>query len=285
MSESEGIVPLDAEELMGFADRIGSLPPDDAIWVCRLFQESMRARMHEAELLEKLQGVETTAPAGERQGFDLELAQVALDAAEWLKTLWDVGYMGSGSFPAQPRTSFPMVTQEDVLKSSLFARIREGKRPLPFPPPTRRGLPWHDLVEGPVEAHDVEAEIVSDEHGEVVSVIVEGCLDWRVVEEVAKDDEYVIQHRGKGPLFRLRLDPLFSTLQREPPYWEKQIRFQERAGVRSYTLLWSNHDGTIQEIPLRALSWERAESDAAYWIATNCPEMYGQVSFELIESK
>ncbi len=268
---------------MAFADRIGNLPPDDAMWVCQLFQESMRARMHEAELLEKLQSDETDASGKERQGFDLELAQVALDAAEWLKTLWDVGYMGSGSFPSPPRTAFPMITQEDVLKSSLFARIREGKRPLPFPPPTRRGLPWHDLVEGPVEPHSVESDIVSDDQDTVISVIVEGCPDWRVVEEVDEGTEYVIQHRGKGPLYRLHRDVLFSTLTREPPYWEKQIRFQERGGVRSYTLLWSNHDGTMQEIPLRALSWERAESDAAYWIATNCPEMYGQVSFERVE--
>ena len=46
------ITPLDADDLMIFADRIEQLPPDDAEWVGRLFQECMRARMHEAELLE-----------------------------------------------------------------------------------------------------------------------------------------------------------------------------------------------------------------------------------------
>ena len=277
------IGPLDADELMGFADRIGDLPPDDFDWASRLFHECMRARMREAELLEKNHIEETKNPdTADRQGRDIELAQVALDAAEWLKTLWDVGYMGAGNPPAQPHTSFPMIGQEDVVKSSLFTRIREGKRPLPFPPPTRKGLPWHDLVEGGSEVHDVEAEIVRNEQGGVSGAIIDGCADWRIIEEAVRDREYVIQHRGKGPQYRLRLDLLFSTLRREPPYWEKQIRFQERGDVRSYTLLWTNPDGTAQEITLCALSWERAESEAAYWIAMNYPEMYGQVSFKQI---
>ena len=284
------IAPLDADELMGFADRIGDLPPADFDWVSRLFHECMRARMREAELLEENNVEEKKIPDDDRrqgdrrQGRDIELAQVALDAAEWLKTLWDVGYMGAGNPPTQPHTSFPMIGQEDVVKSSLFTRIREGKRPLPFPPPTRKGLPWHDLVEGGNEVHDVEAEIVRDEQGEIIGAIIDGCADWRIIEEAVRDREYVIQHRGKGPLYRLRLDLLFSTLRREPPYWEKQIRFQERGGIRSYMLLWASPDGNAQEIPLRALSWERAESEAAYWIAMNCPEMYGQVNFEQIVS-
>jgi hypothetical protein len=42
---------LDAEELMGFSERIERLSPADAEWVTRLFDECLRARMHEAELL------------------------------------------------------------------------------------------------------------------------------------------------------------------------------------------------------------------------------------------
>ena len=269
---------LDADELMNFGDRIDTLPPADAEWVSRLLQECLRARMHEAELLENR--VEEGAAARDDTALDLQLAQVALDAAEWLKTLWDVGYMGSGSFPSQPRTSFPLIGLEDVMKSSLFARIREGKRPLPFPPPTRRGLPWHDLVEGAAESHPVEAEIIGDEQNGAIRAIIEGCADWQVIEEAVRGSEFIVQHRGKGPLFRLQVDSFFSTLQRQPPHWERQIRFQERAGVHSFTLLWPKADGHVQEIPLRAATWERAESEAAYWIATNNPEMYGQVKFE-----
>ncbi|MDR3221551.1 MAG: hypothetical protein LBU46_06035 [Candidatus Accumulibacter sp.] len=270
--------PLDADELMGISERIDRLPTEEAEWVGRLFQECMRARMREAELLEGQCGED--APVG-GAAFDAQLAQVALDAAEWLKTLWNVGYMGAGSFPSQPRTAFPVIGLEDVLKSSLFARIREGKRPLPFPPPTRDGLPWHELIEGPPESHAVQAELVSDGSGETIGAIVEGCADWLIIEEVSKGSEYVIQYRGKGPLFQLKVNSFFSTLERKPPQWEQQIRVQERAGVRSYTLLWPSSGGArAREIPLPAATWERAESEAAYWVATNHPEMYGQIRFK-----
>jgi hypothetical protein len=273
--------PLDADELMNFAGRIEQLPPADAGWVDCLFQECLRARMHEAELLTGLSDSAETGNYGKE--FAEQLAQVALDTAEWLKTLWDVGYMGAGSFPSQPRTNFPLVELEDVLKSALFARIREGKRPLPFPPPTRQGLPWHDLVDSQEETHVVTAEIVRDGQDQAIAAIIEACPDWQLIEEVASDREYIVQHRGKGPLFRLYLDPVSARLRREPPRWTRRIRLQERGGFRSYTLEWPQQDERVQAVALRATTWERAESEAAQWVATKHPEMYGQVSFERVE--
>ncbi len=272
---------LDADELLNLADRIEQLPPGDAEWVRTLFQECLRARMHEAELLAGTGASE--AAEGHGNELEAQLAQVALDAAEWLKTLWTVGYMGAGSFPSQPRSAFPLIELEDVLKSALFARIREGKRPLPFPPPTRNGSPWHDLIENREGTYDVQAEIVRDENGTVVGAIIEGCPDWHVIEELAKDREYMVQHRGQGPRFRLMVDAFLSTLQREPPRWERRIRRQERGGFCSYTLEWQHDDGRHQSIPLRAATWERAESEANHWIANSHPKMYGQVSFERCE--
>jgi hypothetical protein len=72
-------LPLDADELMNFADRIEQLPPADAEWVGRLLQECMRCRMHEAELLAEAHGLGSSHSEHEDQ-----LAQIALDAAEWL---------------------------------------------------------------------------------------------------------------------------------------------------------------------------------------------------------
>ena len=273
--------PLDADELMNFAERIEQLPPADAGWVDCLFQECLRARMHEAELLSGLcDSAETDKSSTE---FAAQLAQVALDTAEWLETLWNVGYMGAGSFPSQPRTAFPLVELEDILKSALFARNRDGKRPLPFPPPTRQGLPWHDLVESQEESHVVAAEIVRDAQGQAIAAIIEACPDWQLIEEVASDRKYIVQHRGKGPLFRLHLDPDTASLRREPPRWTGRIRLQERGGFRSYTLEWPQTDERVQAVALRAATWERAESEAAQWIAAKYPEMYGQVSFERVE--
>ncbi len=272
--------PLDADDLMNIADRIEQLAPADAEWAARLFVECLRARTHEAELMS---GPAESDAGSNGNTIEAQLAQVALDAAEWLKTLWNVGYMGAGSFPSQPRSAFPLVELEDVLKSALFARIRQGKRPLPFPPPTRHGLPWHDLLESQDETHAVHAEIVRDGQHQAIGAIIDGCANWNIVEEVEIDREYLVQHRGKGPFFRLQFEQGVTTLRREPPRWTRRILSQERGGFRSYTLEWPQDDGKMQSIPLRAATWERAESEADYWIASTHPEMYGQMSFERVE--
>ena len=273
-------LPLDADELMNFAERIEQLPAADAEWVNRLFQECLRARLREAELIAD---ADDDAPVPAGTDFAGQLAQVALDTAEWLKTLWDVGYMGAGSFPSAQRTAFPLIELEDVLKSSLFARIRPGKRPLPFPPPTRHGLPWHDLVDSADESHVVDAEIVCDEQGKAIGAIIEACGEWQIIEQDASDREYLVQHRGKGPLFHLYIEEPAASLRREPPRWRRRILQQERGGFRHFALEWPHDDGQLQSIALRAATWERAESEAAHWIATKYPEMYGQVSFERVE--
>jgi len=329
---------LDADVLMDFSERIATLPPADAEWVSQLFDECLRARLHEAELLAaaaegsdagtgesavesdgELEGesagesaaaaagartsnaVAASAATPGRTALSADLAQLALDTAEWLKTLWQVGYMGAGSFPSAPRSAFPAIELEDVLMSSLFARIRQGKRPLPFPPPTRHGSPWHELLDGAGEAHRVAAELVIDDDGQPLAASIDACSDWRVVEVLQSGSEYLVQHQGKGPLFRLRLSGagesgadrgdggdggdggeggLAATLQREPPRWRRVIALVERGGFRSFVLHWDLADGGEQIVPLRAATWERAEFEADYWIAARHPEMYGQIRFE-----
>lgn len=275
--------PLDADEIMILAERVDELPPEHATWVNRLLQELLRARTHEAELLT------TQANSGDVTGngagaLDDQLAQVALDTAEWLRTLWNVGYMGAGNFRSQPRSAFPAIDLEDVVKSSLFARIREGKHALPFPPPTRHGLPWHELLEAAEQTHKVTAEIISDESGLALGAIIEGCAEWQVIEEKAEIRECVVQHQGKGPTYRLRFsEGVAAELHREPPHTSRKIRLQSRGGFLTYVLEWSEGGDLHQVVPLRAATWERAESEAAHWLATTHPELYGQVRFERCE--
>lgn len=78
---------LDAEELMGFSERIERLSPADAEWVTRLFDECHCARACTSR---------NCSPPGIRRcriraaasgSFDEQLAQVALDAAESLLQL------------------------------------------------------------------------------------------------------------------------------------------------------------------------------------------------------
>lgn len=274
------VPPLDADELMHMADRIEGLPPDVQTWVSQLFHECLRARMHEAEMI-----AEHGGNSNSRGELEQQLAQIALDTAEWLKTLWTVGYMGAGHLPAQPRSAFPTVELEDVIKSSLFSRIRQGKKPLPFPPPTRHGSPWHEIVEGTGITEYVDAEVIRDETGAPIGLCIEGCTGWRIVEELNKDQDYLVQHQGKGPVYRLHLDPFASRLQQEPPRWRRRIHLRERGGFRNYTLEWPRDEDPAnpQRIALRAATWERAESEAAHWVANNFPEMYGQIQFERCE--
>jgi hypothetical protein len=274
---------LDAEQLMILAERVADLPALTAEWVGLLLQELLRACAREAELLacQPDTGQPGDPPSAE---LDDQQAQLALDTATWLKTLWTEGYMGAGNFRAPPRSAFPAIDLEDVRKSSLFARIRQGKHALPFAPPTRHGLPWHELLEGGTPTHTVAAEIIDDETGVPLAAIIEGCADWQVIEESKSTRQYLVQHQGKGPAFRLRLtDALTAELHREPPSLTRKITLHGRGGIRSYTLEWPDEHGAGQSVPLRAATWERAESEAEHWLAMVHPERYGQVRFERCE--
>ena len=263
-------------ELDACAARLECLPLDDAMWVASLITECRRARNAEAALRSAVDGASSVA----LQEVAEDVAQVVLDAAEWLKTLWNVGYMGAGNFPAAPRSEFPVVEVEDVLKSALLQRIRSGRRPLPFPPPTRQGMPWHEVVEGE-SVSLVEANLIRDDQDQIVAVNIEGCTDWKVCEIRKADLEMVVQHQEKGPRYLLTLDPMFNQLQRLPAEWTRQISVQERAGFKAYFLEWPEENRPKpRRVSLRAVTWERAEAEAEYWVASNFPAMYGQIRFE-----
>ncbi len=271
---------LDDDELAIIADRLADLPPDTAEWVDRLWREvlRLRAQVNSASLSTSGQQPPETTEDSE---LDERVAQVALDTAEWLKTLWNVGYMGAGSFRAEPRTNFPNIDLEDVRRSSLFARIRQGKHALPFPPPTRQGLPWHELVEDAADRIPVNAEVIRDETGVPLGAIIEGCADWDVLAEVSDNREFIVQHQSKGPKYRLTIDDTFlANLHREPPQTVCTIHLHSHGGLSSYTLDWPAKNGRHQMVPLRAATWGRAIAEADYWLATTHPEMYGQVRFD-----
>jgi hypothetical protein len=261
--------PLAEETLAVLAERIESLPADHIDWVVQLFLECKRAREAEAHFL-----------AGSNTGQSTEdPTQLVLDAADWLRTLWEVGYMGSEALPAQPRTDFPQINVEDILKSALFSRIRRGKRPLPFPPPTRNGMPWHEVVESDAPVA-VRAEVAPGDH-----CIIEGCGSWQIKSSDASGNSYIIQHRGKGPIYRLQLDGSGGgTLHKRPAEITRHIVRQERVGIVAWLLEWPQENGGIAQIPLRAANWERAENEAQRWVALRHPDLYGQIRFERSEA-
>lgn len=259
--------PLDEDTLAAMAERIESLPAEHIDWVVQLFLECRRAREAEAGLLS----------GGSPEQGSADITQVVLDTADWLRTLWEVGYMGSEALPAPPRTDFPEINVEDIVKSALLARIRHGKRPLPFPPPTRHGMPWHEIVESEV-AFPVTAETTLDGRA-----IIEGCAEWRIVEQINLES-LVVQHDGKGPLYRLDLQAQGQgQLQRQAPTLTRRIVRQERAGFVAWLLEWPRDDGGVTQVPLRATSRERAEHEAQRWVALRHPQLYGQIRYELAE--
>ena len=260
--------PLDEDTLAALAERIESLPAEHVDWVVQLFLECRRAREAEAQFL----------AAGCQEQTSADATQIALDTADWLRTLWEVGYMGGEALPAPPRTDFPQINVEDIVKSALFSRIRRGKRPLPFPPPTREGVPWHELVESD-EAFDVRAEMTRDNRA-----IIEGSAEWLVV---AADvpGACIVQHNGKGPLYRLALDGNGNgTLQRQPATLTRRIVRQERANLVAWLLEWPRDDSGVTQVPLRAANWERAENEAQRWVALRHPDLYGQIRYERSEA-
>lgn len=267
---------LDAEVLAALGERILELPDAHAAWVTQLFEECVRARLAEAEHLAG--EIDATQAA---QTIEQDLTQIVLDAAEWLRTLWEVGYMGGGRLPASPRSSFPQVEVEDVLKSALLARIRCGKRPLPFPPPTRHGVPWHEIVES-AEPVAVDATPVDDEGGRTIAFLIDGDPGWDVLATI-DGAAFRVQHRGKGPCYRLRPDAGGGVLEREAPTLERTIGSRQRGNIRQYTLAWPLSHGGWRDIPLRAASPERALSEAEYWVAREHPELYGQIRFALAD--
>lgn len=261
--------PLAEDALLAFAERIESLPAEHMDWVVELYLECRRAREAEAHRIAN----STTEQSTE------DPTQLVLDAADWLRTLWEVGYMGSEALPAQPRTDFPQINVEDILKSALFSRIRNGKRPLPFPPPTREGVPWHEVVDsdGPIS---VRAEVTPTDE-----CVIEACGNWLIKSRGPTENSYIVQHRGKGPIYHLQLDGRGGgTLHKRPAEIVRRIVRLDRVGIVAWLLEWPRESGGMAQIPLPATTWERAESEAHRWVALRHPDLYGQIRLERSEA-
>ena len=94
-----GIPAMTEEELANCAERAEFLPEEDAGWVTQVLLECRRARS----------ALESAATTSGNPAVDLvsaDLTQVVLDTAEWLRTLWEVGYMGANTLPVPPH-AFP----------------------------------------------------------------------------------------------------------------------------------------------------------------------------------
>lgn len=97
------------------------------------------------------------------------------------------------------RTSY-CPTSNDWKKSALFRRLRDGKKPLKYPPPRSFSYPWYSVIEDPTP-HLCDVG-VGYEPG---TIIVNQC-QYNIIDEV--DDVFTISY-GKYK-FKLWKDELNS---------------------------------------------------------------------------
>ncbi len=109
-------------------------------------------------------------PVGSHHGIpDLTQRDITLLEAHalWVKTAIAAGSYPVGWMPHHP----------DWIKSRLFWRIRSGKQPLEYPPPTCYSCPWYELIEMPEVSHSTYEIVrtVDFLSNDIKSVIVAQC--------------------------------------------------------------------------------------------------------------
>lgn len=151
--------------------------------VSKILSETRRARQAENE--EHRQVMETQNKLDELNG-DLTNAEhsLVLSAVEWTKTRMKLGFNQSPS-------------REDVSKSALFRRLRDGKAPLTNAPPTNYGYPWYALVDTN-QIHRVKIDL---QHADIDKVGINGC-QWSIIDR-PDADTFVVSHAGLSDMFIL----------------------------------------------------------------------------------
>ena len=84
----------------------------------------------------------------------------------------------------------------DWVKSRLFWRIRSGKEPLEYPPPTCFSCPWYELIEIP-EAHVSFDPVRTYDDGKNVAYVAQ-CR-YEVIQKASMDGEENAATLGYGP--------------------------------------------------------------------------------------
>lgn len=109
-------------------------------------------------------------------------------------------------------------------KSSLFARLLEGKAPLAYPPPCYYSYPWYSLFDDPSPARELSVQLgagVTTLGGctgvpKGARVVTIGQTYWQVFEELAPD-RYVVGFGAwsqAGWRWELRLDAIPAAIAR-----------------------------------------------------------------------
>jgi len=155
--------------------------------------EDWKARALDAE--KRLQELDAK-PVGSHHGdpiltrHDLSLLK-AYNA--WVYILFEEDQYRNLFLENKNKTLF-MPNDIDWLKSRLFWRLRAGKDPLPYPPPTAFSCPWYEIIEVPGPHDSFEHIRVSKEEGRDDRVYIAQC-PYKLLEKT-DDGKYIL---GFGP--------------------------------------------------------------------------------------
>lgn len=121
----------------------------------------------------------------------------------------------------------------DWIKSRLFWRIRSGKKPLPYPPPTAFSCPWYELIEVP-EPHET-ADTVREYDGKLIVAQSRYEILGR------EDNKWIV---GYGPYrFKAWNGPITRQRYEDSPNGKIIVEFQDVCGWIEYIGLDTEKDG------------------------------------------
>jgi hypothetical protein len=140
------------------------------------------------------------AETGDSGELDEHLAQLALDTAEWLKTLWNVGYMGAGNFRStHVRLSRRLTSKISGNLRSLPAFAR-ASTPFRFRRRPGRACPGTNSSKAgganpPGQRRDHSRRTGSADRRDHRRPVPSG----RLSRKTPRIRSIIVQHQGKGP--------------------------------------------------------------------------------------
>ncbi|MBW8191354.1 hypothetical protein K0504_09920 [Neiella marina] len=162
-----------------------------------LFMHMQQQKMQQAKPAEEALNANSRLTAPQRE--------LVKKSALWIRTMTIAEVKEVGIDNVYLRD--PVISDADIDKSSLFARIRQGLKPLPNKPPTAFGQPWYDVIENDGEFL-VKVDIPSSlcacgpGHASGQTITINQC-SWPVIEVVAVRREYVVSWSGTNRSFKL----------------------------------------------------------------------------------
>lgn len=238
----------------------------------RLVDECNRLRAEERSHLQEMQSLTEEVAQTQRDQWIIAVAVL-----KWADVL----------LKSAKKSRLADLTEIDLLNSGLFRRLLMGKRPLPFPPPLKHGVPWYEAIEAEEINELIDLGIVPDHVAPkpdlsdgIQRLVINGCY-WDVLSVVDPEDEFLVIYQAKGPVFRLRRERQGWRLVRTAPEIVADV---VRSGGSYYDITFPDASSLQGEnLHLFAHNQEELRLEILYWLARTHQHLYGKVGLNFIE--